>query len=191
MDLKGLFGDKGLTYAEFEKAVASKGIKLADVSGGEYVSKEKYDAQVAVAKDWKTKHKTLSDSVDGDEGYKTKLEQLEKERDDFKGKYETLEGEKTTLERTSKLGKLGVGEKYSKFALSEINGMVNDNVDFDTASKKWIADNSQFVTPVPTEKNPPILNQPSGTNSTITNTENGKTAVSSKMNNLLHGVFAH
>ena len=186
MDLKELFGDKSLTIAEFEKAIADKGIKLADISSGEYVSKEKYDAQVTVAKDWKAKHKTLSDSVDGDEGYKTKLAQLESERDDFKTKFEALENEKTTLERTSALSKLGVGEKFSKFALSEINSMVSDTVDFDTASKKWIADNSQFVTP---KDEPPItLNQPTGTNKSLSDS---KPSDSSNMNTLLHSVLSH
>ena len=44
--LKELFGDGQLSYAEFEKAVKGKGIELADLSGGAYVSKEKYDGKV-------------------------------------------------------------------------------------------------------------------------------------------------
>ena len=44
--LKELFGDKALTYDEFSKAVEAKKIKLADLSGGAYVSKEKLDAKI-------------------------------------------------------------------------------------------------------------------------------------------------
>lgn len=44
--LKELFGDKALTYDEFSKAVEAKKMKLADLSGGAYVSKEKLDAKI-------------------------------------------------------------------------------------------------------------------------------------------------
>ena len=44
--LKELFGDKALTYDDFSKAVEAKKIKLADLSGGAYVSKEKLDAKI-------------------------------------------------------------------------------------------------------------------------------------------------
>ena len=44
--LKELFGDKALTFDEFSKAVESKKMKLADLSGGAYVSKEKLDAKI-------------------------------------------------------------------------------------------------------------------------------------------------
>lgn len=44
--LKELFGDKALTFDDFSKAVEAKKIKLADLSGGAYVSKEKLDAKI-------------------------------------------------------------------------------------------------------------------------------------------------
>lgn len=44
--LKEVFGDKALTYDDFSKAVEAKKIKLADLSGGAYVSKEKLDAKI-------------------------------------------------------------------------------------------------------------------------------------------------
>lgn len=186
MDLKELFGEKSLSYSDFEKAISGKGIKLADIASGEYVTKEKYDAQVTVAKDWKTKHSDLSKSVDGDEGYKTKLAQLETERDDYKGKYETLNEKATNLERSNSLTKLGVEDKFTKFALSEINGMVTDSVDFETASKKWASENAQFVS-VKDESNTSVtLNQPTGTNRTLTDS---KATESSQMNNVLRGAL--
>lgn len=44
--LKDIFGDKPLTFAEFTQAVTEKKIKLADLSGGAYVSKDKLDAKI-------------------------------------------------------------------------------------------------------------------------------------------------
>ena len=44
--LKDIFGDKAITFDEFSKGVESKKIKLADLSGGAYVSKEKLDAKI-------------------------------------------------------------------------------------------------------------------------------------------------
>lgn len=44
--LKDIFGDKAITFDEFSKAVEAKKMKLADLSGGAYVSKEKLDAKI-------------------------------------------------------------------------------------------------------------------------------------------------
>lgn len=44
--LREIFGDKAITFDEFSKGVESKKIKLADLSGGAYVSKEKLDAKI-------------------------------------------------------------------------------------------------------------------------------------------------
>lgn len=51
--LKALFGEpkegeepKAMTYAELEKAIdADKNIKVVDLSGGDYVSKSKFDSR--------------------------------------------------------------------------------------------------------------------------------------------------
>ena len=44
--LKPIFADKSLTFDEFVNACAAGKIKLADLSGGDYVAKGKFDAQV-------------------------------------------------------------------------------------------------------------------------------------------------
>lgn len=44
--LKEIFGDKAITYDEFSKAIEAKKMKLADLSGGAYVAKEKLDAKI-------------------------------------------------------------------------------------------------------------------------------------------------
>lgn len=49
MDLKQLFEghENGLTYTEFDSLIKEKGIKLADLSEGNYVSKAKYDDELS------------------------------------------------------------------------------------------------------------------------------------------------
>lgn len=44
--LKELFAEKALTFDELSKAANEKGLKLADLSGGAYVSKTKYDTDI-------------------------------------------------------------------------------------------------------------------------------------------------
>lgn len=46
MELKELFGTEALTYEAFSKALSEKGIKLADLSTGDYVSKSKFDDEL-------------------------------------------------------------------------------------------------------------------------------------------------
>ena len=47
MTIKELFGDSSLSYEEFEKAMKEKGAKFVDLSEGNYVSKDKFDNEVA------------------------------------------------------------------------------------------------------------------------------------------------
>ena len=44
--LQGLFGDKTLTYQELKAAVEKAGLKVADLSEGGYVDKQKFDNKV-------------------------------------------------------------------------------------------------------------------------------------------------
>ena len=47
MTIKELFGEGSLSYEEFEKLVKEKGAKFVDLSEGNYVSKDKFDNEVA------------------------------------------------------------------------------------------------------------------------------------------------
>lgn len=47
MTIKELFGEGSLSYEEFEKAMKEKGAKFVDLSEGNYVSKDKYENEVA------------------------------------------------------------------------------------------------------------------------------------------------
>lgn len=82
--LKQVFGDRALTYAELEAALKdNKEIKLANLAGGGYVDRGKYDAKVAELTTAQGQIKALNDAVkkfDGVDvdGLKTKISDLEK-----------------------------------------------------------------------------------------------------------------
>lgn len=174
MDLKEIFGSEPITYEQFKKKL--NGVELVDKK--EYVSKEKYQAQETASKDWKGKYDELSKSVEGDEGYKTKLTQLEKDLADKDTKIAEFEKEKTTNERLSILAKAKVEDKFSKFALSEISSLVDDKTDFNKALEGWKKDNGQFFKSEEPESSF-SFSQPTGVNKT---TSNDKGSVSTEMN---------
>lgn len=62
--LKTIFGDKALTYAELESALKdNKDIKLANLSGGQYVDKGKHDAKIIELATANDTIKTLQETV--------------------------------------------------------------------------------------------------------------------------------
>ena len=89
-----------LTYAQFEKAVKDAGIKLADLSTGEYVSKAKYDAELKVRDDHigtlnetvtqrDTDLSKIKEQLTAAGEDKTKLDELNAQLSSLQGKYET------------------------------------------------------------------------------------------------------
>lgn len=93
-------GENGtLTYAQFTKATKDAGIKLADLSTGEYVSKSKYDADV-LAKDNQIKSlnetittrdndlQSIKAQLEGAGVDKGKLDELNKSLTTLQGKYD-------------------------------------------------------------------------------------------------------
>lgn len=100
MTIKELFGESSLSYEEFEKAMKDKGAKFVDLSEGNYVSKDKFDNEVA-SKDGqitqlndtiKTRDKDLKDlkAQLKDAGTDaTKLAELETQLGDLQTQYKT------------------------------------------------------------------------------------------------------
>ena len=145
-ELKELFGDKALSYDDFTKAIEGKGIKLANLSAGGYVAKNKYDEDLKKAKalDYKKKFEDLQASIEGDDGVNAKLKNLTTERDDYKSKYETLNKDYSILTAKDKVTNAGIKPEFAKFVASEVLGMTSDTIDFDTALKSYKAKNPQF-----------------------------------------------
>lgn len=84
--LKELFKEP-LSFEAFQKAVQEKGIKLADLSGGNYVSLEKHNKVVGELKeDLKTANDTVKSMTDEMQGLKDNNASAE----DWKKKFEDL-----------------------------------------------------------------------------------------------------
>ena len=145
-ELRELFGENSLSYDDFSKAIESKGMKLANLSAGGYVAKNKYDDDLKKAKnlDYKKKYEDLEASIQGDDGINAKLKNITTERDDYKSKYEELNSKYSILDATTKVVNAGIKPEFAKFVASEVLGQVSDTLDFDTALKAYKAKNPQY-----------------------------------------------
>jgi hypothetical protein len=92
--LKELFTEP-LSYEAFEKAVNAKGFKLADLSGGEYVSKDKFDKANNELKEVKETLTTVTTELDG-------LKANNASAEEWRQKYETLQHDVSEKERIAK-----------------------------------------------------------------------------------------
>ena len=61
--LKAIFGDKAMTFEELAAALKDKEIKLANLASGDYVGKEKFEAEVEKLKTANGTIKTLQEQV--------------------------------------------------------------------------------------------------------------------------------
>lgn len=130
--LKQFFGEDGttaITYEQLSQGIASKGIKLADLSLGGYVAKDKFDEQTRKFNDYKTKN-DISKYADYDA---------------IKAELETLKTEKADRELIEKLSAKKVKPEFQKFVLSEVKANVTEQVDFDKAMEAYLKENAQYI----------------------------------------------
>ena len=140
--LKDFFGDKGLTFDEFSGIVKEKGLNLADLSTGKYVSVDKFNAEVVKHK---KQYEELAGAIDGDSGLKKQIETLKSEKSDFETKYKTTSSELNSLKNAQKIVASGVSGDMAGFVNFEVSKLVNDSLDFDTALKGYLTNNPQFL----------------------------------------------
>ena len=91
--LKKIFGDKQLTYEELLKAIEAHNkadknnqIKIANLAGGEYISREKYDAKEKELAKADQQIATLNNTVKDFDGEK---KDLDKKLKDLQKQYDT------------------------------------------------------------------------------------------------------
>ena len=63
--LRELFAQGALTFEQFTTAVNEKGFKLADLSQGQYVDKQKFDNKIEEAKNIQTQLDTANETIKG------------------------------------------------------------------------------------------------------------------------------
>lgn len=125
--LKQFFGEDGntaITYEQLSKGISEKGIKLADLSLGGYVAKDKFDEQIRKSKNEMSKYADY---------------------DSLKNELETLKAEKADRELIGKLSEKKVKSEFQKFVLSEVKGKVTDKITFDKALEEYLKENSQYI----------------------------------------------
>lgn len=132
-------------YKKFASKVDEKGIKIADLTTGEYVAKKKFDDKANELTALQTKYEDLEKNTKPDEVTAKKIQDLEKELGEYKEKYTTLESQhKHYLNRETVLNN-GFKKEFADFVVSEISKNVTDNVDFETAMKGYKSKNPQFT----------------------------------------------
>lgn len=128
-ELKALFGDGAISYADFEQKLGEQNIRLIDLNKGGYLAKEKYDKLNADFNKYK---------LDNDVSKFADYEIIKSERD-------ALKAEKEQLALLDKIAKASVGEKYRKFVLSEVAPLVKEGTTFEKELETYLKDNQQFV----------------------------------------------
>lgn len=169
-ELKALFGEGTLTYAEFEQKCTEGGIKLANLATGGYVSKEKHERLQKDFDKFKAENDTSKYS----------------DYDTIKSELETLKAQNAERELLEKISTAKVDGKFSKFVLSEVKGLVTDKKDFDACLTEYLQSNPQFV-----EQAQPQGNRGFFTSSSVNldGKSTGAKTTDEKMNNFLKGVI--
>lgn len=106
MDIKELFGDKALTYADFEKAAGEHKAKFVDLSEGGYVDKGKFDGKDTELKTANSTIADLQNKVKAFDG--VDVEALKQSVKDAQVKYDTDIG---ALKKSSAINLALVGAK--------------------------------------------------------------------------------
>ena len=125
----------------FIKKVNGSGLKIADLSDGDFVTKQKYEDHVAKMKKIQADYDALKANPSDSEQYKA----LEKERDEWKAKFEDSNNKVLKSEHRNILKTNKVKDEFSDFVDSEIAKNVSETVDYETAAKKYIADHQQYI----------------------------------------------
>ena len=129
----------------FVTKVEAKGLKLADLSNGEYVSKAKFDDRMTKFTNLKTQFGELKNSSNVSEDVKkeietlkTQLEEANKTRDEFKNKV-------TQAEYLSSIDESKIDKPFRNFVLNEVSKNVSDTMNFKDCLTKYVADNPQYL----------------------------------------------
>ena len=146
-ELKDLFGENGIKYDDFIQKVNEKGIKLADLSKGEYVSKKKYDDDLATANnssaDWQTKYNDLNNSIkSNDDTFQKKYDNLMYDYNNLKSETEKLDNSNKEYKRKEIVRENGINnDRLINLALFELK----DSQDFEKDIKDWAKNNKSLL----------------------------------------------
>lgn len=132
-ELRELFGDGSLTYEDFNTKVTEKGYKLADLSKGAYIAKDKADRQQAKLQAEYDEYRSKND-VSKYADY-----------DAIKTERDALLSEKKAHELNAILSAANVPDQFKKFVTAEVGASVTETKDFKTCLAEYLEANPQFV----------------------------------------------
>ena len=127
-ELRSVFGEESLSYDAFTQKITESGIKLANLGSGAYVGKGKYDKLQADFDKYKNEN-DVSKFAD---------------YESIKQELATLKAQQVESAQLVEISKAGVDEKFAKFVMSEVKGMVTDKKDFSTCLKEFLETNGQY-----------------------------------------------
>lgn len=143
-ELKSLFGDESLSYAQLEQKLSEAGdtIKLVNLKSDKYVDRDIYEKQKSKLEkgleDYKTKYEALQESTKG-------FDELKSQFDEVSTKYNELLGKQEVAEKMDKVKNANVNPKFVKFVYTEVASQMNDGDDFTTKLGEYLKENKEFL----------------------------------------------
>jgi hypothetical protein len=138
-ELKSLFGEGSLSYEEFsQKLGEATDIKLANLKSGNYVDKAKFEKLEKSQGEWQSKFNALEESTKG-------FGELQTNYDALKAEYEALKTKQEQAEKMSLVANANVNPKFAKFVVTEVQALVDDKKDFQTALGEYLNENKEFL----------------------------------------------
>ena len=139
-ELKSLFGESALTYEEFSKKLGevADSIELANIKSGHFVSRTKYGEMENKMAKLQQKYNALNDSTQGYGELQTSYETL-------KADFEALKTKQEQADKMALINGANVNPKFARFVMSEVQELVSEDKDFQTALGEYLKDNKEFL----------------------------------------------
>ncbi len=139
-ELKTLFGDSALSYADFEQKLneASDTIKLVNLATHEYVDRDIYEKQKAKLEEYKAK---VNEYADNEKQYTS----LKADFDDISTKYNELLAKQDMAEKLGLIAEANVDKKFADYVYTKVQAQVSEEKDFQTALSDFLKENSQYL----------------------------------------------
>lgn len=133
------------TYTAEEVVSKLAEMKLADLSAGEYVAKDKLDKAIEKRKAAEEQLATYQAQMDGDEGLKSRVAALQAELEATKSEAQKASSALTRQQRIEQAMKRTGDPKLAKLAVLEAEGLLTDDTDFDDALSQVIESDPSYI----------------------------------------------
>ena len=143
MEWSSVFDGEQYTAAEVIEKLSS--LKLADLSAGEYVHKDKLDKAIASRKAAEDTLATYQQQLDGDAGLKQQVADLTAQLDAAKSQAATASAALTRTQRIEQALKVTRDPKLAKLAVLEAEAIVSEDLDFTEALQQVVDNDPEYI----------------------------------------------